>query len=75
MFTQTFDVWLITQRFVFLPAQSLDNLTVIPNNVCACLCVHACVCAHVRACEISLIVVCEREGRVRISTPLSVVCV
>lgn len=49
--------------FVLLPAESVDHLTVIPNNVCVCLCV----CAGV----ITLIVVCEREGRVRISAPLS----
>lgn len=48
MFTQTFEVWFIMQRFVFLPAQSLDNLTVIPNNVRVHACVYAC--AYVCVC-------------------------
>lgn len=62
MFTQTFDVSFIIQRDFFLPTQSLDNLTVIQNTVC--------VRARMCACKISLIVVCEREGKVRISSPL-----
>lgn len=34
--------------FVLLPAESLDDLTVTPNNVCVCLtvCVWMCVCDY-----------------------------